>query len=119
GERSAYRIRWCHRAGSPGPGRGPERRVPAPQGGPVSDYLIKAEQVSRTFGKGATEVHALVDVDVEVHPGELTVVRGPSGSGKTTLLNILGGLDRPTSGRVLLGDGRVLSELKENDVLAV
>ncbi|USQ80318.1 ABC transporter ATP-binding protein [Ornithinimicrobium faecis] len=85
----------------------------------MSDYLIKAEQVSRTFGKGAAEVHALVDVDVEVHPGELTVVRGPSGSGKTTLLNILGGLDRPSSGKVLLGDGRVLSELKENDVLAV
>nr|WP_306238317.1 MULTISPECIES: ABC transporter ATP-binding protein [unclassified Ornithinimicrobium] len=81
--------------------------------------MIKAEQVSRTFGKGAAEVHALVDVDVEVHPGELTVVRGPSGSGKTTLLNILGGLDRPSSGKVLLGDGRVLSELKENDVLAV
>ena len=85
----------------------------------MSDYLIRAEQVSRTFGKGAAEVHALIDVDVEVHPGELTVVRGPSGSGKTTLLNILGGLDRPTSGRVLLGDGRVLSELRENDMLAV
>jgi putative ABC transport system ATP-binding protein len=85
----------------------------------VSGYLIKAENVSRTFGRGAAEVHALVDVDVEVHPGELTVVRGPSGSGKTTLLNILGGLDRPTSGRVLLGDGRVLSEMKEDEVLAV
>src|SRR5690606_19875761 len=82
-------------------------------------YLIAAEQVSRTFGKGAAEVHALVDVDVEVASGALTVVRGPSGSGKTTLLNILGGLDRPTSGRVLLGDGRVLSELKETEVLAV
>src|SRR5690606_23435499 len=65
------------------------------------------------------EVHALVDVDVQVMPGALTVVRGPSGSGKTTLLNILGGLDRPTSGRVVLGDGRVLSEMRENDVLAV
>lgn len=85
----------------------------------MSDYLLRAEKVSRTFGRGAAEVHALVDVDVEVHPGELTVVRGPSGSGKTTLLNILGGLDRPTSGRVLLGDGRVLSEMKENEVLAV
>lgn len=85
----------------------------------MSDYLLRAEEVSRTFGKGATEVHALVDVSVEVHPGELTVVRGPSGSGKTTLLNILGGLDRPTSGRVLLGDGRVLSELKETEILAV
>ena len=85
----------------------------------MSDYLLRAEEVSRTFGKGAAEVHALVDVSVEVHPGELTVVRGPSGSGKTTLLNILGGLDRPTSGRVLLGDGRVLSELKETEILAV
>lgn len=84
-----------------------------------TSYLIAAEKVSRVFGKGAAEVHALVDVDVQVMPGALTVVRGPSGSGKTTLLNILGGLDRPTSGRVLLGDGRVLSEMRENDVLAV
>jgi putative ABC transport system ATP-binding protein len=83
------------------------------------DLLLAAEEVSRTFGKGAAEVHALVDVDVTVSAGELTVVRGPSGSGKTTLLNILGGLDRPSSGRVLLGDGRVLSELKETEVLAV
>ena len=82
-------------------------------------HLIAAEKVSRVFGKGAAEVHALVDVDVQVMPGALTVVRGPSGSGKTTLLNILGGLDRPTSGRVVLGDGRVLSEMRENDVLAV
>ena len=82
-------------------------------------YLLAGEDLHRTFGHGATEVHALAGVDVEVHPGELTVVRGPSGSGKTTLLNILGGLDRPTSGRVLLGDGRVLSELKETEVLKV
>lgn len=82
-------------------------------------YLLRGENLHRTFGHGAAEVHALVGVDVEVHPSELTVVRGPSGSGKTTLLNILGGLDRPTDGRVLLGDGRVLSELKETDVLAV
>src|SRR5690606_7062805 len=51
--------------------------------------------------------------------GELVVVRGPSGSGKTTLLNLLGGLDRPTSGRVLLGDGRELSALPEKEVLEV
>ena len=60
----------------------------------MNDYLIRAERVSRTFGKGAAQVHALVDVDVDVRPGELTVVRGPSGSGKTTLLNILGSLDQ-------------------------
>lgn len=82
-------------------------------------YLIRGEGIHRVFGKGAAEVHALTDVSVEVHPGELTVVRGPSGSGKTTLLNILGGLDRPTRGRVLLGDGRVYSELREAEVLKV
>lgn len=85
----------------------------------AADYLLKGESVSRTFGRGAAEVHALVDVDIEVEPSKLTVVRGPSGSGKTTLLNILGGLDRPTSGQVLLGDGRVYSELKETQVLKV
>ncbi|MBB1508620.1 ABC transporter ATP-binding protein [Tessaracoccus sp. MC1756] len=72
----------------------------------------------RTFGSGDTEVHALDGVSIEVHAGELTVVTGPSGSGKTTLLNLLGGLDRPTSGRVVLDDGRVLSELPEGEVLA-
>jgi putative ABC transport system ATP-binding protein len=82
-------------------------------------YLLAAEELHRTFGSGAGEVQALSGVGLEVHPGELTVVRGPSGSGKTTLLNLLGGLDRPTSGRVLLADGRVLSELPEDEVLAV
>ena len=62
-------------------------------------------------------MEALAGVDVEVRAGRLTVVRGPSGSGKTTLLNLLGGLDRPTSGRVLLGDD-VLSELSEAELAA-
>lgn len=83
------------------------------------EQLVRGEALSRRFGTGDTAVDALVEVTVEVHPGQLTVVRGPSGSGKTTLLNLLGGLDRPTSGRVVLGDGRVLSELTETDVLAV
>jgi putative ABC transport system ATP-binding protein len=82
-------------------------------------YLLAGEDLHRTFGTGAGQVHAVSGVSLAVHPGELTVVRGPSGSGKTTLLNLLAGLDRPTSGRVLLGDGRVLSELPEDDVLAV
>lgn len=82
-------------------------------------YLLAGRDLHRTFGTGAREVHAVAGVDLDIRPGELTVVRGPSGSGKTTLLNVLGGLDRPTSGQVLLGDGRVLSELPEKDVLAV
>ena len=85
----------------------------------MSDELVRAERVSRVFTTGAGEVHALTDVSITARRGELVVVRGPSGSGKTTLLNLLGGLDRPTSGRVLLGDGRELSALPEKDVLDV
>ncbi|MBB1483870.1 ABC transporter ATP-binding protein [Tessaracoccus sp. MC1865] len=79
---------------------------------------IAGVDLRRTFGAGDTEVHALDGVSIEVHAGELTVVTGPSGSGKTTLLNLLGGLDQPTGGRVVLDDGRVLSELPESEVLA-
>jgi len=69
----------------------------------VTNLVIHADSLSRTYGRGDTATHALTDVSIEVKAGEFVVVRGPSGSGKTTLLNILGGLDRPTSGRVLLG----------------
>lgn len=65
---------------------------------------LRGERLTRTFSSAAGDVHACVDVDIEVAEGELVVVRGASGAGKTTLLNLLGGLDRPTSGRVLIGD---------------
>lgn len=78
---------------------------------------LRAEGLGRTFGTGAGQVHALVDVSLAVRPGELLVVRGPSGSGKTTLLNLLGGLDRPTSGRVLLSGDRDLTAMPEREVL--
>lgn len=79
--------------------------------------VLRGVGLGRRYGSGQTAVEALADVDIEVRAGRLTVVRGPSGSGKTTLLNLLGGLDRPTSGRVLLDDD-VLSELSEAELAA-
>ena len=79
--------------------------------------VLRGVGLGRRYGSGQIAVEALAGVDVEVRAGCLTVVRGPSGSGKTTLLNLLGGLDRPTSGRVLLGDD-VLSELSEAELAA-
>lgn len=60
--------------------------------------------ISKIYQTGETEVHALRGVDIEIPAGEVLVLLGPSGSGKSTLLNILGGLDRPTSGKLCYGD---------------
>lgn len=78
---------------------------------------VRAEALTRTFSTSAGEVHACVDIDIEADPGELVVIRGASGAGKTTLLNLLGGLDRPTSGRVWIG-GTEATALDE-DALAL
>ena len=66
--------------------------------------------VSKTYGEGPTAVHALVDVDLAVEPGEFVAVMGPSGSGKSTLLTIAGSLEEPTAGTVLVG-GKHLAAL--------
>jgi putative ABC transport system ATP-binding protein len=76
--------------------------------------VLELRQVSRTYGAGAAEVHALRDVDLSVAAGELVAVMGPSGSGKSTLLTIAGSLEEPTSGDVRVG-GRPLSGLSRND----
>lgn len=77
---------------------------------------LRGEKLSRTFHSAAGDVHACVDIDIEVAEGELVVVRGASGAGKTTLLNMLGGLERPTSGRVWIGD--VEATALDEDALA-
>ena len=78
--------------------------------------MIDVEGLTRTFGSGSTAVHALDDVSFSVPTGQLCAVAGRSGSGKTTLLNVIGGLDKPDTGRVvvagrqLTGPGRNLGE---------
>jgi len=76
--------------------------------------VFRLERVSKVYTMGEVEVHALREVDLELFAGELVVILGPSGSGKSTLLNIVGGLDVPTSGRVLF-DGRDLAAADEDE----
>jgi putative ABC transport system ATP-binding protein len=66
--------------------------------------LVRVEGVSRDYGRGARTVHAVREVSFTAEPGELVAIRGRSGAGKTTLLNMVGGLDRPSRGRVLIGE---------------
>ena len=72
--------------------------------------VFRVRGLTKVYGTGAGAVHALRGVDFDIHEGETLVLLGPSGSGKSTLLNILGGLDRPTSGSVLF-EGRDLGAL--------
>jgi putative ABC transport system ATP-binding protein len=78
--------------------------------------LIETRQLAKTYRMGDTEVHALAGVSVDIDRGEFVAVTGPSGSGKSTFMNLLGCLDRPSSGEYLLG-GRAVSAL-DGDQLA-
>jgi putative ABC transport system ATP-binding protein len=76
--------------------------------------MLELHRVSKVYGHGAAEVHALRDVNLEIRPGTLMAVMGPSGSGKSTLLTIAGSLEEPTSGQVLVA-GQDLAAMSRND----
>jgi putative ABC transport system ATP-binding protein len=83
---------------------------------PRSGPMVEAIEVVREFPSGDATIHAVDHVDLAVGRGELLAIRGRSGSGKTTLLNLLGGLDRPTAGRVVI-DGQVVSAMPESELV--
>ena len=76
--------------------------------------LLELHQISKSYGEGATAVHALDAIDLSVDEGHLVAVMGPSGSGKSTLLTIAGSLEEPTSGEVSI-DGASLRAMSRND----
>jgi putative ABC transport system ATP-binding protein len=76
--------------------------------------MLELRRVSKVYGQGAAEVHALREVSLEVEAGTMVAVMGPSGSGKSTLLTIAGSLEEPDSGQVLVAD-RNLAVMSRND----
>ena len=80
--------------------------------------IIIANKVVKIYGRGATRVTALKSVTLNVKEGEFVAVLGPSGSGKTTFLNMLGALDKPTRGRVII-DGAETSRMTENKLYKI
>ena len=84
----------------------------------MTTAYLDVHDVHRTFRSGASEVHALRGVSLSAAPGELLAVRGRSGSGKTTLLNVVGGLDRPDDGRVVL-DGAEVTAMDDSELLGL
>src|SRR5512144_682114 len=77
--------------------------------------MIRCTEVCKVYRQGDNEVTALAGVSLEIPRGAFAVVMGPSGSGKSTLLHLIGGLDRPSSGEILV-DGRLIGQMADDEV---
>ncbi len=80
----------------------------------MSNYILECQALSKVYHDATAKIEVLNNVDLQVNPGELIAIVGNSGSGKSTLLHLLGGLDKPTSGKVILS-GKNLAEVTENE----
>jgi putative ABC transport system ATP-binding protein len=100
--------------------RGGEASAPAAEAGHLSERpeIVRLENVTRVYKVGDSEVRALDGVSLHVHAGDFVALMGPSGSGKSTLLNVIGCLDRPTSGSYLL-EGEPVQGLSEDRLAEV
>ena len=77
--------------------------------------FLEIKGIKKHYGEGESRVEVLNGIDIEVNKGEIVVLLGPSGSGKSTLLNIIGGIDQPDSGTIMI-QGKTISTLKEKDL---
>lgn len=81
----------------------------------MTEQILELKNLTRVFQAGKHKVHALKETDIVINKGEFLAIMGPSGSGKTTLLNLIGCLDKPTTGNVVL-DGVDITKLNENEL---
>ena len=77
--------------------------------------ILKVENLTKSYGKGEAKVDAIKNINLSINKGEFVAIVGPSGSGKSTLLHLLGGVDKPTSGKVYINDVDIYT-LKEKDL---
>jgi putative ABC transport system ATP-binding protein len=84
----------------------------------MSEYVIEIDSLTKIYKTGKTEFKALNNVSLRIRKGDFVAIMGPSGSGKSTLMNIIGCLDRPTAGRIML-DGENISTLSDNELAVI
>lgn len=77
--------------------------------------IIETQNLEKVYYRDKIEIEALKEINLKIKEGEFLALKGPSGSGKTTLLNLIAGLDKPTSGKVMVG-GLDIGQMKENDL---